>query len=392
MSAGFHFHHGKQHDLLQLTALDESAKIDSDFDSEVRKYVFDQKLRVGPSMEYFGPYVSRMAWKLYRTIDWTHMHHEQTYDILAFKGVDWPEKKAWTDRAVKYYLEKNKDVAFSIAPVDITMRRVAVMMKPYFTYYRNYYPKSNSEAWVAHWRHPSVYEAMMISGNDQEQDRAVDQINDLLKEVFDKRPERMLLSREIMPRYSKMTPESANIFDNLHLLHGIVFDILSYEGWSEQEKREEIYRVIDALSYKPGDEKYIRKFTTPYPDVDPRKYEAWMAGAEGEMSRIMMEMMEEMMPMMMEHEMPAGMKDKMMAQFQMKMRQGMEAGEMPGSLNDALMKIMPDMKMMPDAMEPGKTPKMMVETMLKGWNEKHGNMPDIEALDMSREPILSSVK
>jgi hypothetical protein len=31
----------------------------------------------------------------------------------------------------------------------------------------------------------------------------------------------MVLSREIMPRYSRMSPESANIFDNLHMLHGI---------------------------------------------------------------------------------------------------------------------------------------------------------------------------
>lgn len=156
MSAGFHFHHGKQHDLLQLTSLNEKEKIDAEFDKDVKDYVMEQKLRVGPSMEYFGPYVSRMAWKVYRAIDWTHQHHEQTYDILAFKGIGWNEKKEWTDRAVNYYLEKNKEIAFSVAPIDITMRRVAVMMKPYFTYYRNYYPKSNSQAWIAHWRHPAL--------------------------------------------------------------------------------------------------------------------------------------------------------------------------------------------------------------------------------------------
>lgn len=55
-----------------------------------------------------------------------------------------------------------------------------------------------------------------------------------------------------------------------------------------------------------------------------------------------------------------------MAQFQMKMRPGIEPGEIEGSLHDAMMKLVPDMKMMPGAMDAGKTPEMMRETMLKG--------------------------
>jgi hypothetical protein len=27
--------------------------------------------------------------------------------------------------------------------------------------------------------------------------------------------------------------------------------------------------------------------------------------------------------------------------------------------------------------------------MLKGWQEKHGNMPDVPPLDMSQEPTLA---
>ena len=42
------------------------------------------------------------------------------------------------------------------------------------------------------------------------------------------RPGRMLLSREIMPRYARMSPESENIFDNLHMLHGIAYSILAF--------------------------------------------------------------------------------------------------------------------------------------------------------------------
>ena len=115
--------------------------------------------------------------------------------------------------------------------------------------------------------------------------------------VLKERPERMLLSREMMPRYSRMSPESANIFDNLHMLHGIAYDILAYEGWTPAQKRAELYRVIEAMSYQPGDEKLVRKFKTPYPNMDPRQYEPWMKAFDGDMNRIMIEMHEEMMPM-----------------------------------------------------------------------------------------------
>jgi len=385
-SAGFHYHHGKEHDLLQLTPLSDRATVDSSFDKSVVEYVSTRKVKVGPTMENYGPYTARMAWKLFRVIDWTHQHHEQTYDIMASKRVAWDKKKEWTDRAVKYYLARNKDVARSVAPLDITMRRAATMMKPYFTYYRNFYPKSNGDAWVAHWWHPAAYECQMIAGNGHGQEEALAVMNKVMfDQAFNDRPQRMILSRELMPRYSRMSPESANIFDNLHMIHGLTYDILAYEGWTEAQKRDELYRVLDAMSYHPGDEKYTRKFKTPYPDVDPRIYEPWMKSSEGEMSRIMMEMMDEMMPMMM-----PDMKEMMMAQFKMKMRPGMEPGEIEGSLHDAMMKMMPDMKMMPEAMQPGKTPQMMVDMMLKGWQEKYGTMPDIESYPMNREPTLAT--
>ena len=389
-SAGFHFHHGKEHDITLLTPPADRARMDDEFDRQVYSFVKNKKSKVGPTMELYGPYVARVAWTLYRVIDWTHMHHEQTYDIMASPRVAWDKKKEWTDRAVKYYLAKNPDMARSIAPLDITMRRAAVMMKPYFTYYRNYYPKSNNEAYVAHWWHPAAYECQMISGNTPGgQEAALKEMNQVMfDQAFKDRPQRMVLSREVMPRYSQMSPESANIFDNLHMLHGIAYDILSYEKWTEPQKRDELYRVIKAMSYQPGDEKYVRKFPLPHPDMDPRVYYDWIKSSEGEMSRIMMEMQEEMMPLMMPQGMSPDMKEQMMAQFKMKMRPGMEAGELPGSLSEALMKLMPDMKMMPENMQPGQTPQMMVDAMLKGWQDKHGTMPDVGSWPMTQEPTL----
>jgi len=41
-----------------------------------------------------------------------------------------------------------------------------------------------------------------------------------------------------------------------------------------------------------------------------------------------------------------------MEQFRMKLAPGIQKGENPGSLMDAMKALMPDMKMSPDSMEP----------------------------------------
>ena len=387
IGAGMHFFHSKQHDLLQRTALADRAAVDAQFNDEALRWLRDPP-RTEPVMTYYSSYVSRAMHTLFRAIDWTHMHHEQTYDVMAYQGIPWSEKKAWTDRSVLYYLrEQTAGLPRSVAPLDVTMRRAGIMMKPYFHFFRSFYPLDQSLFYVAHWWHPALYEAQMISGN-RDQEAAVQAVRELMyREVIPRRPQRMLLSREIMPCYSRMSPESANIFDNLHMLHGIAYSILAYEGWTVRQKRAEMYRVIAAMGYQPGDERLARKFRTPYPDMDPRRYPAWMRSPEGEMSRIMMEMMEEMLPMMM----PGASSAQRAAAMEQMMkigRLGVERGENPGSLRDALMQIAPDMATMPGADEPGETPTAMVRTMLEGWSRRHGGLRGIGSIDMSAEPTL----
>ncbi|RJP16203.1 MAG: hypothetical protein C4520_18685 [Candidatus Abyssobacteria bacterium SURF_5] len=386
ISAAIHFAHAKQHDILQLTPAICCRDMDVSTDVEYLHCLYNPP-RTEPTMEYYGPYVAQSIFNLYRAIDWTHMHHEQTYDILSERSIPWHEKKQWTDRAVEYYLE-TFDIPRSPAPLDVTMRRAAIMMKPYFTLFRNYYPRSNNFFYAAHWWHPVIYEAMMLGGNDEEQESMVMQTDVIyFSQVLENRPLRMLLSREAMPRYSRLSPESANIFDNLHMLHGIAYDILAYEGWSLEQKKAEMERVIRAMSYQPGDRDLARKFIIPHPDMDPRVYYDWMQSGEGDMTRIMREMLDEMMPHMMQGGMDEQMRGRVFRQFAMKMRPGIEQGESEGSLHDALKKLMPDMQMSHEAMEPGVADAKMVEMMLEGWREKYGNLPDVAPISMDVDPM-----
>lgn len=386
LSAAMHFFHSKEHDLLLQTLSSDRERVDREFDREALERMRNPP-RIEPKMAYYSERVARSMYRVFRAIDWTHMHHEQTYDVLSDAGIPWAEKRRWTDRAVRYYLEKQSPgIPRSCAPLDVTMRRAAVMMKPYFTLFRGGYPLSNDLFYVAHWWHPIIYEAMMVSGNGGAQELTIAAVNGTMWDaVVPNRPQRMVLSREAMPRYSRLSPESANIFDNLHMLHGLVYDILAYEGWSLEQQRTEIYRVVDALGYHSGDEKLARKFSLPDPEADPRKYGERLRSPDGEMTRIMREMLEEMMPSMMPgasaHE-----RERAMSVLKAKGKPGVDRGETPGSLHDAFLKEMPGMKVMPGSTEPGQVPRDMVETMLEGWRAKHGGMPDVPELDMSREP------
>ena len=392
LGAAMHFFHSKQHDLMLQTPVAEHARYDAMLNRQSLDYLTDLP-RTEPVMQYYSEYTDRAMHTLFRAIDWTHMHHEQTYDIMSARNVPWVEKKRWTDRAVRYYLQmQTPGVPRSVAPLDVTMRRAGVMMKPYFTLFRNYYPLDSTLFFVAHWWHPAAYESLMVSGNGPAQEAAMQATTATMWRDFmpdAKRPRRMVLSREISPRYSRMTPESANIFDNLHMLHGITYDLLRYDGWTVEQKRDELYRVIQAMGYQPGDEAYARKFDLPYPELDPRRDYAWMHGDEGAMSRIMGEMMAEMMPAMLPDATPA-VKSRVMEAMRAKMAPGLASGEAGGSFMDALMSAVPGMRMMPGN-GPGETPQMMVDTMLAGWRAKHGAMPDVQGIDMSAEPSPSGV-
>jgi hypothetical protein len=41
-------------------------------------------------------------------------------------------------------------------------------------------------------------------------------------------------------------------------------------------------------------------------------------------------------------------------------------------------------------MKPGKSSEKMIQAMLEGWQQKHGQMPDIEPWPMDREPSPST--
>ena len=406
VASALHFAHSKLHDVLLLTPFAKHAQEDSKLYEQVLNF-YNKPPKIEPSMELYAPYTAQATWRLFQTIDSVHLLHEMTEDIMSDADIPWNEKEATLKEAYEYYRKTYKDIVLSPAPLDVTMRRTAVMIKPYFSLTRNYYPKNNNFFYAAHWWHPAVYESMMIGGNDAEQDRMIAEMEKLFKsEVIPNPPQRMLLSREGSPRYSRLSPETANVFDNLHMLHGIAYDIFAYDDWTIKQKRAELYRVLDAMSYKPGDEKLVRKFTTPRPNYNPLDYDRSTKNSDGTMTTIMLEMLDEMMPIMIanhgrmnHHNMNHDSTDsqninqvyqQLKQQLKLKLRPGIQQGEIAGSFMDAMMKIMPNMPFH-EGIEAGKINPQMVEAMLQGWRDKYGNLPDIKPISMENEPSATEI-
>lgn len=279
-----HWAHGRISDILLERPKDVAAADASFYDKG--SWFLDHPALVEPHQDYVAPEFARVAWRAIRVVDWTHQLHEQLYDIMTDPAIPLDQKKKWIDRSLEYYLSQ-PEVAFSPAPFEeVVMKRVRLMRQPWFKTFRTQWPKANSLFWAFHWWHPAVYEAQLLYPDIPAQKEAIQKIDAVfLDEVLANPPRRMHLSREVMPRFSQLTPEAANIFDNLHMFHGIVYDILASP--KVKDKRAEIYKMISLMTVRPGDRKLATNFPIPHPDLDPLVYEPWLQDAGGEMARIM---------------------------------------------------------------------------------------------------------
>lgn len=392
VAGALHFAHSKLHDVLLLQPSTPQAQKDEKIYRESLAFLANPP-RIEPSQELYAPYTARMAWRLFRVIDWAHSLHEMTYDIMADQRIPWSAKKTALDDALQHYLSAHPEIVLSPAPLDLTMRRAGVMMQPYFSLTRNYYPKANNFFYAAHWWHPATYEAMMVSGNDNEQEQALAKIDTVFQsQVLAEPPRRMLLSREMMPRYSRLSPETANIFDNLHMLHGITYDIFAHDQWTLEQKRSELYRVLDAMNYQPGDEQFARKFTTPIPDLNPLKYSDWLKGLDGTMTQMMLEMFSGMMQAMMSHSpMNDPIHHALTQQLKLKLTPGIQTNELPGSFYHSMHKLMPELKQHHQPVKPGSVNPRMTQLMVKNWRDKAAFQTDIDSYRMDSEPSIAEL-
>ncbi|WP_199330658.1 hypothetical protein [Microcoleus sp. FACHB-68] len=192
---------------------------------------------------------------LEQVFDWTHVLHAQTVDVLASTKLTDTQKDAEIERLYRFYVDS---VPYAITPLPLNMGYLD--SQPYSKAFRQKYPKVNGLFWGYHWLQGTMYD--LLSGKTlQEQRNAYATAGKRYHEVELYRTDRpfMPMFAELSPDFAARFPHISNTFDNLHMLHDMVNDILASDWMTEEQKKVQIKRAIWMVSaeahkdMKPGD-------------------------------------------------------------------------------------------------------------------------------------------
>jgi hypothetical protein len=239
-----HFAHFGIYEVLYRSGPGDSAALGR-LERMIRDYIA-RPPRLEPPAEIIAPSWAKIAWRTASAMDWTHMLHSQLYDILTDDRV--MDKRAAGERAIAYYLS-NPD-AFSTRGYGH-----AFMLGggPWAATFSATFPSLNGILWAYHWHHAAVYEALM-EPDAASRAAALERVLGTFRDsVLADPPRSMPLTAEIAPRFSAMFPAAAHIFDNLHMMHDVVNDIMADTRISLDQKGTEIGRMLGLMGYRGQD-------------------------------------------------------------------------------------------------------------------------------------------
>jgi len=181
------------------------------------------------------PTFKRKYGSLEKVFDWAHLLHFQTIDVLTYKGWTDAQKEAEIERIWKNYTSQ------PYAITGLPMNMEVLDSYSYSGSFRTKYPKVNGLFWGYHWLQTANYDMLYRTTTDThipQYDVMGARYRDV--ELYNIEREFMPMTGEMSPRFALRFPEIANSFDNLHMLHDNVNDILSAKGLSEIQKKEQI--------------------------------------------------------------------------------------------------------------------------------------------------------
>jgi hypothetical protein len=192
------------------------------------------------------PNYAKAAWHAKQMFDWAHLLHRQIYDIYSDDRLNMATKDSLIERVTGYYLARRE---YAFAPVPKSMD---LMEEQYFSRaFRRAYPKFNGLIWAYHWLQVGLYEPLIEGQTPAERkagvDAAVARFWSMLEDPPSRMPAFMPMTPTIAPRFSERHPRAAAIFDNLHMMHDIISDVLTADTIPHEQKRDVIYAQLDEL-------------------------------------------------------------------------------------------------------------------------------------------------
>jgi hypothetical protein len=213
---------------------------------EVLDFIFSEP-SVPPDEDQISPEFTRMAWEVRRSFNWAHTLHRSLYDLFASDKV--ADKKAAYQRILADYLEK---------PEAITHHHLDLHGKlwgfPESKAFRDKFPKFNTQIWAYHWLQAAAYDVQLMGDASKQRElmpRIIEHYHGYLREP----PvhwQMMPMFMEAAPEFTKQFPEAAAIFDNLHMLHDNMDDILCRPDLypTRSSQREAMLRILEIYLHR----------------------------------------------------------------------------------------------------------------------------------------------
>lgn len=237
---GVDFGHSNLYENLLLTGGHDIPAIEDRARNETLTFIAT-KPRLNPNEEAIAPTYMKLAWRAQNTFDEAHALHRATYDIMVS---DEPDK----DRAMRNVLAYYQKSSYAITAKRLDHHRLDQF--PYAKTFRNRFPLFNATIWSYHYLQVAVYDPLQAARDLNAKTQAVKPILAAYRGYLEQPPVQwtfMPLTAELSPTFAGRYPDIANIFDNLHMLHDNISDILASERLPTWDaKREEIYRIVNS--------------------------------------------------------------------------------------------------------------------------------------------------
>ena len=220
------------------------ARLSSELDREYRYLTTDLLVhppRFAIAEEAVMPSYAKLAWQAKQMFDWAHVLHRQIYDVYSDDRLSMTVKDSVIEVLTDYYLAR-EDVAFTAVP-----KAMALMDdQPFSQVFRREHPTFNGLIWAYHWLQVGLYEPLIAGGTRAEKQQLVQRTVARFWEMVrsERYPSVMPMTSAIAPEFSRRHPRAAVIFDNLHMMHDIISDVLGSPLVGRDAKRETIYAQL----------------------------------------------------------------------------------------------------------------------------------------------------
>ena len=237
------------HAVLYERLYTKRARAAPELDREYRYLTTDLLVRpprFAVAEEVVMPSYAKLAWRAKMMFDWAHILHRQVYDAYADDRLTATQRDTLIERLTDYYLS-NRKYAFTDKP-----KSMALMDDQYFSQtFRKAYPKFNGLIWSYHWLQVGLYEPY-IEGQTRAERKAGVQATlarfwSMLEDPPGRMPKMMPMASAVAPKFSAAHPRAAVIFDNLHMMHDIISDILTADTIPHEKKGRMIDEQLDKL-------------------------------------------------------------------------------------------------------------------------------------------------